>query len=82
MGSKKIAGERCTETPTEETSFASPSHGRERRYEAVVLYLWRDLNPHPLGPDPKSGVSADSTTQASLRLYSFDVFVVFLEQFI
>lgn len=23
-----------------------------------IVYLWRDLNPHALAPDPKSGVSA------------------------
>lgn len=29
-----------------------------------IVYLWRDLNPHALAPVPKTGVSADSTTQA------------------
>ena len=29
-----------------------------------IVYLWRDLNPHALASDPKSDVSADSTTQA------------------
>ena len=29
-----------------------------------VVYLWRDLNPHALASDPKSDVSANSTTQA------------------
>lgn len=28
------------------------------------VYLWRDLNPHALASDPKSDVSANSTTQA------------------
>ena len=40
---------------------------RERRYTPIFLYLWRDSNPYACAPDPKSGLSSNSSTEAYLR---------------